>query len=119
MTINRNIVESFQKNRKGISLMLLSSACVCIGQLFWKLSAAEGIIYLLFGFLFYGIGAFLMIIAYRYGKLSVLQPMLSLNYVFSIILGAAVFKENVTLLKVAGVLVIMAGVIMIVTGDDE
>ena len=71
------------------------------------------------GFGFYGIGALVMIIAYKFGKLSVLQPMLSLNYVLSIILAAIVLDEEITLLKCIGVLVIIAGVIMIAGGDEE
>lgn len=36
------MLESFQKNKKGILLMLVSSICVCVGQLLWKLSATRG-----------------------------------------------------------------------------
>lgn len=75
------MIESFQKNKKGILLMLISSICVCVGQLLWKISAEKGFPIMLAGFCFYGLGALIMIIAYKYGKLSVLQPMLSLNYV--------------------------------------
>ena len=46
------------------------------------------------GFCFYGVGAVVMIFAYRYEKLSVLQPILSLNYVLSIILAVVVLKEE-------------------------
>lgn len=111
--------ESFQKNKKGILLMLLSSICVCVGQLLWKLSAQYGILVMLTGFCFYGIGAFVMLAAYRFGKLSVLQPMLSLNYVLSILLAAFVLKESITLWKCVGVLVIIAGVVLIAGGDEE
>ena len=86
------MIESFQKNKKGILLMLISSICVCVGQLLWKISAEKGFPIMLAGFCFYGLGALIMIIAYKYGKLSVLQPMLSLNYVLSIILAAIVLK---------------------------
>ena len=113
------MLESFRKNKKGILLMLISSICVCVGQLLWKLSAEQGIIIMLAGFCFYGVGALVMIIAYKFGKLSVLQPMLSLNYVLSIILAAVVLKEEITILKCIGVLVIIAGVIMIAGGDEE
>lgn len=61
--------------------MLLSSICACVGQLFWKLSADQGFWIAVIGFGFYGAGALIMLIAYRYGSLSVLQPMLSMNYV--------------------------------------
>lgn len=113
-----NISESIRNNRKGILLMLVSSICVSVGQLFWKLSVTSGLMALLTGYIFYGAGAIVMIIAYRYGKLSVLQPILSLSYVLSIVLAAVVLKEEVTVLKSIGVLVIIAGVVLIVGGDE-
>lgn len=113
------MLESIRKNKKGILLMILSSMCACFGQLLWKLSAEKGILIMLLGFCFYGAGALAMIIAYRYGKLSVLQPILSLNYVLSIFLAAIVLKEQITILKCIGVLVIIAGVLLIAGGDQE
>lgn len=113
------MLESIRMNKKGILLMLVSSICACIGQLLWKLSADNGVILMLAGFAFYGVGAIVMIVAYRFGKLSVLQPMLSLNYVLSIILAAVVLKENITLIKCIGVLVIISGVVLIAGGDKE
>ena len=113
------LIESLRMNKRGIFLMLVSSICVCIGQLFWKLSAEQGLLIMMVGFLFYGVGALIMIVAYRFGKLSVLQPMLSLNYVLSIVLASAVLNESVTLIKCIGVLVIMTGVVLIAGGDKE
>ena len=112
------MIESFRLNKKGILLMLISSICVCFGQLLWKLSAEQGIFVMLIGFCFYGIGALVMLVAYKFGSLSVLQPMLSLNYVLSIILAALILKEEITIIKCIGVLVIIAGVVMIAGGDE-
>ena len=111
------MTESFRKNKKGISLMVVSS--ICVEQLLWKISAKQGIVAMLLGFCFYGVGALVMIMSYKFGKLSVLQPMLSLNYVLSIVLAAIVLKEKVSLVKCIGVLIIIGGVIMIVGGDEE
>lgn len=113
------MIESIRNNRKGIILMLVSSICACVGQLMWKLSAQQGLRIVFLGFCFYGAGALVMIVAYKFGKLSVLQPMLSLNYVLSIILGAIILREQVTVLKCIGVLIIISGVVMIVGGDVE
>lgn len=73
---------------------------------------------LLLGFALYALGALIMIFAYRFGSLSVLQPMLSLNYVFIIILANAVLNEQITPLKAIGVFIIILGVILIGGGDD-
>ncbi|QAT41035.1 EamA family transporter [Clostridium sp. JN-9] len=112
------MLESFRKNKYGILLMCISSICVCVGQMFWKLSTDKGILFLLLGFGFYGIGAVIMLVAYKFGSLSVLQPMLSLNYILSIILAKTILNENITLMKVIGVLIIILGVVLIGGGDD-
>ena len=84
------------------------------GNCQWK----EDYFFLLAGFGVYGIGALVMIIAYRFGKLSVLQPVLSLNYIISTMLGIFVLKEDITMLKCAGILIIITGVIFIAGGDE-
>lgn len=112
------MLKSLKKNKIGIMLMAVSSICVCVGQLLWKLSVNEGILFLILGFFLYGIGAVLMIVAYKFGSLSVLQPVLSLNYVISMVLASAILNEDITLIKAIGVLIIIVGVILIGGGDD-
>lgn len=111
--------ESIKKNKKGILLMIVSSLLACIGQLLFKLWAQKGIWCIFFGFGFYGLGATCMLVAYKFGKLSVLQPILSMNYIFSLLLGAFILKESISLSKVVGVFVVMSGVVLIAVGDEE
>ena len=59
-----------------------------------------------------------MLIAYKYGSLSVLQPCLSLNYALSIFLGVWVLGESLSLMKIIGIIIIIIGVIMIGGGDE-
>ena len=113
------MLHSIQKNKKGILLMLISSICVCVGQLLWKLSTDGNMLPLLIGFVFYAVGAMVMIVAYRFGELSVLQPMLSLNCVISLFLARVVLEETITLIKLVGVLIIIAGVLLIAGGTEE
>lgn len=111
--------ESFEKNKKGILLMLSAAVLACFGQLLWKLSVTNGALYMLFGFALYGLGAILMLLAYRYGSVSVLQPMMSANYVLSALLGFFVLQEEISVLKVTGILIITIGVVLIAGGDTE
>lgn len=108
-----------KENRKGIELILVSALMACVGQLFWKLSMEYGMLILLLGFFCYGIGAVFMLVAYRYGELSVLQPMLSMNYVLSVILGVLVLHEAITFNKAIGIFIITLGVILIGGGSSE
>jgi len=106
--------ESMQsKHKPGIALMIASSCCVCLGQLLWKLSANGKWFYLVFGFLLYGTGFVTMITAYKYGNMSKLQPILSINYVFAVLLGCFVFGESITLHKLVGIAIISASVALI------
>ena len=70
------------------------------------------------GFVLYGIGALCMIISYKFGKVSVLQPILSLNYVISSILGYFILSEAMSPNKIIGIFVIIVGVILIAGGDN-
>lgn len=113
----KSLKESIKNNKKGIFLMLVSSLCACLGQLMWKISNQNGLLYLLIGFSLYFLGALMMIYAYRFGKLSVLQPVLSMNYVLSIVIASVVLKENLSLFKIIGVVIVIIGVVLIAGGD--
>jgi len=97
----------------GILLMLFCAICLSIGQLVWKLMPGYNLIYLLSGFAIYVAGALSMIFAYRFGELSILQPMNSMSYVFSTIIAMFVLHEKIPLINIAGILLIVSGVIVI------
>ncbi len=109
--------ESLNRNRIGILLMVLTALCICFGQLFWKIAHDQGALWLLPGFLLYGTGTVLMILAYRFGSLSVLHPVLSLNYVIALILAYFVLGEEISFGRLAGVIIIILGVLIICGGD--
>ena len=70
-------------------------------------------------FALYGIGAIIMVVAYRYGSLSVLQPVLSQKNDISKIIGSTILKESISPIKVVGVLTVILGVVLIAGGDEE
>jgi len=113
------MIESFRHNKKGILLMVVSSVFVSFGQMFWKMFHTEGLWALILGLVLYAAGAIVMIVAYKYGKLSVLQPMLCLSYVFAIFIAVFILNEMMTPFRLAGIIVIIIGVILIGGGDSE
>ena len=108
---------SLAKNGKGILLMICSSVLACFGQLLWKLAVDGNLLLLLMGFILYGIGAIVMIVAYKFGSLSVLQPILSVNYILSVLLGYFVLGEQLTMVNMAGVVAVFIGVVLIAGGE--
>lgn len=99
----------------GVLLMLACAICLCTGQFIWKLY--DGLLPLVIGFGIYGLGALAMLCAYRFGSLSVLQPINSVSYVIAAILGSIFFNEAITVGKVAGIASIMLGVFLLARGE--
>lgn len=99
----------------GILLMLICAVCLCTGQFIWK--SCEGLPPLVIGFGIYGLGALSMLCAYRFGSLSVLQPINSVSYVIAVVLGNIFFDEAITPRKILGIALIMIGVVFLARGD--
>lgn len=113
------MLRSLKNNGRGILLMAVSALLVSFGQMFWKMSHTEGVWALILGFALYACGALLMIVAYKYGKLSVLQPIMCLSYIFAIFISVFILNELISPLRVAGIIVVIFGVVMIGGGDDS
>jgi undecaprenyl phosphate-alpha-L-ara4N flippase subunit ArnE len=98
--------------------MILSSIAACFGQMFWKIGTAQGLLYVLVGFVLYAAGAFVSIKAYGHGDLSRLQPINSLSYVFTILIAYFILDEDISAGKIVGIAVIVFGVVLIGSSDD-
>ena len=93
----------------GKVLMLFAAWLTATGQLFWKLGY-ENYIYMMVGFICYGVGALLMIKALSLEKLSVAYPILCLSYVFALLYGALILNEKIILNHIIAVFLISIGV---------
>lgn len=102
----------------GIALMVLSAALTASGQAFWKVSG-QGLLHqlsawqLYVGFLCYGMGAVLMTLAFRFGSLSVLHPILTIGYVFSVFIGVFALHESITIHGLLGDAAIIIGAVFL------
>ena len=115
MSIKASAEKPLEKLLIGIILICLSALCASLGQLFWKLAQINNAALMLYviGFVLYGLGSVLMIASFRFGDLSVLHPMLSIGYVLAIIWAHVILSENITLNKVAGIGLIIAGIVLL------
>lgn len=112
-----NFIKSLNNNKVGILFILCASLTTAFGQMFWKLSGGSSIYYILLGFFLYFLGAVLMIVAFRFGSLSVLHPILSMGYVFAIFIGIIFLNEIINMKQIAGIVCIILGAILIGGGD--
>jgi len=72
---------------------------------------------LLIGLVFYGMGAILYILLLTRVKLSVLGPAVALQYVFAVLMGKFIFGESLPLTRIAGMGLIICGVVLLVSRD--
>ena len=108
-------------NKKAIIFVVICTIFTSIGQIFYKLASTNfssplAILtnyWLYLGIFFYLIGAILLILALKYGKLSSVYPFIALSFVWVFLLSIILFKETISIIKVSGTLSIILGVIFI------
>jgi uncharacterized membrane protein len=129
-TITPILDKSARDRRRSLILVTLCTFIGAAAQILIKSGAAsvqtQGVIptliamalnfKLVFGYSLYGLSAALMVLALRYGQLSILYPIIALTYVWVSILSVVLFHEHVSLLKAIGISVIVAGVAVLGRG---
>ena len=107
-----------KKKNKAILLIILSTIFTASAQTLFKIASSNVSLSLslltnlplITGFACYGVGAIMMIIALRYGNLSLVYPFFSLSYIWVTIISYYLFNESIPLLKITGIIVIMSGI---------
>lgn len=117
-----------KKNIKvGILLMILCTLFGAAGQFFFKKSSAQLVLHplalitnypLIIGLFFYGFGAILLIVSLRFGPLSLLYPLIALNFIWVMIISAVAFSEVINSFKSVAVLFIILGVVFVAGSDN-
>ncbi|PZO42241.1 MAG: EamA-like transporter family protein [Leptolyngbya sp.] len=114
------------------ALLFVAVLASALGQLFLKLGAlqlgqvtgANAIGHILSiattpalvaGLMAYGVGAILYILVLTRVELSVAAPAAAMIYLASVIIGAVVFKESLSFGRLAGLGLIMSGVVLVAT----
>ena len=116
------MLNSLKKNKTGILLIMITAICMASGQILFKvMSSYDSKFYFLFILAGLGlccVGGLIMVIAYKYGELSVIHPLNSMSYIFSTILSVVVLEEVLSFQKILGVCIIILGVFFIGGSDD-
>src|SRR3989344_6489309 len=102
----------FFKRYFGIVLMLFCTIFTASGQLFFKYSSEKfqwnfmSLITnynLLLGLFLYGIGAALFILALKFGDLSATYPLVSLTFIWVMLISSFILKENINGFKISAI----------------
>lgn len=108
----------------SILLVLMASLIGSFGAVFLKMGAAHlnrGLRYILNWQLLFGIALFLgssipFLMGLRHGELSVLYPMVSLGYIWTLFWSRLFFNEPITKAKLGALAMILAGIVCIGVG---
>jgi len=112
---------------KPIILVILCTAFTSLGQILWKISSTNlntlsnilTNIPLILGIISYGLGAMFLIIALKYGELSLIYPFIALSFIWVSLSAMYLFKEQMTLINWIGIIAIMIGVSLIGQGGKK
>jgi multidrug transporter EmrE-like cation transporter len=123
--VNKKILT--YKALKPILLVILCTIFTSSGQILWKvasknLNSFASIITnvpLILGFVCYGLGAILLIIALKYGDLSLIYPFVALSFVWVSVASMLIFGENMLLINWMGITAIILGVSLIGYGSSK
>lgn len=74
---------------------------------------------LLGGYILYGLSTVLLVLSLRKAELSLMYPIIALTYVWVMGLSAFIFGESLNGFKIAGVMIIMAGVAVLGRGESR
>ena len=83
------------------------------GQVIAGLRTIVGSPHIVAGFIFYGLSSLIWLDVLSKLELSYAFPLVSLTYVFTLFVGGVFFGEAITWTRIAGVLVIISGVVLV------
>lgn len=115
--------------RRSIALVCCCTILGAAAQIFMKWGANHlanpGLIGmatnmpLMAGYTLYGFSTVLLVLALKDGELSLLYPVIALTYVWVTALSFLIFHDHVNAFKVAGIVIIVAGVVVLSRGDKK
>ena len=112
---------------QSMVLVGIASFFGSFGALFLKTGAAKlnlGLRYLflngrlLIGITLFGTSSLAYVVGLRHGELSVLYPLVSLGYIWTLLWSALFLKERITRNKLLGLLLIVLGIVLIGFGKS-
>jgi drug/metabolite transporter (DMT)-like permease len=97
-----------------VGLLRIGGTSFMSGPLLQNVGKLFSTPYIVFGFAVYGVSAILWLDVLSRLDFSVAFPLVSLTYVFALIIGSVLFHEQVGLSRITGVCLICGGLVFIV-----
>ena len=113
-----------EKRGLAIFLMVLCTIFTSVAQVFYKIGALRlpelfTNYPILIGLILYGIGAVILITAFKFGEVTLLYPIIATSYIWVSILSWIVFAETIGVFNWLGIGLIMVGITVIAFGSRK
>ena len=111
------------KQYQAILLSVFCAFLASLGQTFFKLGSAQISTHyadwffnwrVILGLAIYGLSALLFIVALKFGRLSILYPIIATSYIWVTLLSYYIFGEQITYINWIGITLIISGITLIV-----
>ena len=104
--------------------MVLCTVFTSAAQVLYKIGASMlpeifTNLHLIAGLALYGIGALLLVTAFRFGEVTLLYPIIATSYIWVSILSFFLFSENIGIFRWVGISLIIFGIILISSGSRK
>ncbi|WP_054958395.1 EamA family transporter [Paenibacillus dakarensis] len=105
------------KNEPILYMLLLAMTLLgSLGSVFFKGFTSKKQFFLLFiGFASYGIGALLNIYLLKELPYTIVMPANALTFLWALLFAKVIFKESIGMIKIAGVVFIISGLLLLIT----
>lgn len=101
----------------ALTLIMIATLASTFGQLIWKISTEKSgptsTWEFVLGLLLSGVSLVFMMLSFRYRQISILQPLMSLGFCLSLLLGYLFLHESISLYKILGVIFIVGGAFLL------
>jgi uncharacterized membrane protein len=109
------------KYTQAIILILFSTLTSTAAQVFFKLTShnfsfsfsAIFDLWLWLGFISYALSAALLVLAFKNGELSILNPLQSVEFIWTLIASWLILKEAISIQNVIGISIVLLGVFLL------
>lgn len=108
----------------AILMVVFCTIITSVGQILWKFGALRlpeiaTNAPLILGFVLHIIAAAILITSFKSGEVSVLFPMYATNYIWVSLLSSYYFAEALNALKMAGIVALLIGVVLLSRGAHK
>ena len=130
--VSHPILDRISERQRSLILVSLCTVLGAAAQIFMKKGADPNIhgmlptmmriftnLNMFIGYALYGTSAILLVLALRKGQLSLIYPVIALTFVWVAILSVLVLHEELSLMRIGGVITIVLGVGLLGLGDSS